>query len=66
MSAPPAHIADFSFVSLVVEIFSARLRVVLMDSCSVNSCKFGVSAGGGELRVFLLCHLGHFPSTIFD
>ena len=36
-----------------------------MDSCSVSSSKFGVSVGGGELRVFLLCHLSHFPSTIF-
>ena len=29
-----------------------------MDSYSVNSHNFGVPVGGGELRVFLLCHLG--------
>ena len=33
---------------------------------SVNRCDFGVPVGGGELRVFLLCHFGHtFSSTFF-
>ena len=40
--------------------------VFLIDSCSVNSCIFGVPVGGGELRVFLLCHLRRtFSSTFF-
>ena len=45
MSAPPAHIADFSFVSLVVEIFSVNLHVVLINSCYVGSCNFDMSIG---------------------
>ena len=39
------------------KIFSAGLYVILRVSCSVNICNFGVPMGGGELRVFLLCHL---------
>ena len=31
-----------------------------MDSCSVNSCNFGVFVGGGEFRVFPLYHFCHF------
>ena len=34
-------------------------RVILIDSCSVNSCNFGVPTGGGKVRDPLLCHLGH-------
>ena len=48
------------------EIFSASLQIVLVYSLSVNRCDFGVPVGGGELRVFLLCHLGYtFSSTFF-
>ena len=47
------------FISLVWKTFSASLQVVLIDSCSINSCNLGVPMGGGKLRVFLLCHLGH-------
>lgn len=32
--------------------------VVLIESCSVNSCNCGVPVGGGERRVFLLHLLG--------
>ena len=32
-------------------------QVVVIDSCSVNSCNLGVSVGGGELGVFLLYYL---------
>ena len=38
--------------------FCVFLQGNFMDSCSVNSCNFGMPVGGGELRVFLLCHLG--------
>lgn len=39
-------------------IFSDSLQVIIINSCSVNSWKFGVPVRGGELRVFLLYHLG--------
>lgn len=35
------------------------LQVTFTDSYSVNICIFGVSMGGGEVRVLLLCHFGH-------
>ena len=46
------------FISLVLENLSS-LQVICINSCSVNSCNFGVPMGGGELRVFLCYHLGH-------
>ena len=46
--------------------FSASLQVTLIDSFSVSSCDFGVPMGGGELRVFLLCHLGPIPDRNFE
>ena len=39
--------------------FSACFQIFLINSCSENSCSFGVPAGVCELMVFLLCHLGH-------
>ena len=41
------------------EIFYARLQVILVDSCSVNSCNFAVILGEGEFRVSLLHHFSH-------
>ena len=51
--------------SLVVEELSLRLQVVLIDSCAVNHCinHFVMLVGGGDLRVFLLCHHGYSPLT---
>ena len=40
--------------------FFANLQVFVISSCSV-SCNFGIPIVRGELRTFLLCHLGHFP-----
>ena len=51
-----------SLYILLWKIFPASLQVIILDSCSVNSCNFGVLVGDEELRVFLLCHLGHFAS----
>ena len=34
----------------------ASLQVVLRESCSICNCSLGVSMGGGELKLFLLCH----------
>ena len=34
---------------------------VPIESCSVNSCNFGVPVGEGERRVFLLHLLGQSP-----
>ena len=45
------------------KVFSAGLQVVLIDSCSVSSCKFCVLVTGSELRVFLLHHCGHISSV---
>lgn len=55
-SSCPPRCGSF-FVPLVEEMSSANVQVVLGDSCSVRSCTFGVPTAGGELRVFLLCHL---------
>ena len=51
------------FIYPAVDLF-ASLQVIAIDSCSVNSCHFDIHMGGGELRVFLLCHLGHSPTCI--
>ena len=62
VSTTPTHpIVVPSLYLQLQKIFSAVLLVVLIGSCSLNSCTFGVFVGGGELRVFLLCHLGHPP-----
>ena len=42
------------------KVFSASLQIIV-GSCSISGCNFGVPIGGGELRVFLLCHLGYTP-----
>ena len=42
-------------------MFSSGLQVVLIGSHPISSCGFGVPVSGGELRVFLLCHLGRGP-----
>ena len=34
---------------------SASLRVIFIDSCSVNGCKFGLPMEAAELRVLRLC-----------
>ena len=47
------------------KIFSTSLLISLINSCSVNSCNFGVPMEGGELRVFLFHHLGHQPDPIY-
>ena len=41
--------------------FSASLLVLLIDSYSVSGYNFGVSVGGGEFMVFLLCHSSTSP-----
>ena len=45
------------FISLVVGNLFCSLQVILIDC----GCNFGVPVGGGELRVFLLCHLWQHP-----
>ena len=53
--SPSFHLSHCgsSFIFLVAEdMFFARLLVFLINSCSANSCNFGVLIGGGELRVF--------------
>ena len=65
ISAFPTHLTVIpSFISLVVENLFCLSSGLLTDSCSV-SCNFGVPMGGGELRVFLLHHLGHTSNCIF-
>ena len=60
MSALPTYLAVIpSFCLSLWKFFSASLRGFLKHNCSVNSGNVGVSLGGGEFRVFLLCHFGH-------
>lgn len=47
-----------------MENFSASLEVVLVDSCSVNDCNFGVPMARSKLRVFLLLCLGHISPKV--
>ena len=42
-----------SFFLYLQKIFSASIRFVLINSCSVNSSNFGVPLGGDKFRVFL-------------
>ena len=37
---------------------SVGLQSILIDSCFVHSCNFGVPVGGDKFQVFLLHHLG--------
>ena len=37
--------------------FFSSLQVIFTDSCSVNSCNFGVPEGGGDFKIFLPLHL---------
>ena len=48
-------------------IFSCRryFLIFFIDGCSITTCNFGVPVRGGELRVFLLCHLGRYPGMKF-
>ena len=64
ISSPPT--CGSVFISLVVKIFSTRLQVIFIDSCSVSTCNFGVPVGGGEFRVFLLCYLDLSPFISFS
>lgn len=58
-AAPTCPIVFPSLYLRLWKAFSASLQVVLINSCSVNNCDFGVPVGRGELRVFLFCLLGH-------
>ena len=42
-------------------VFSCWVPVFFINSSSLNCCSFGVPGRGGELRVFLLHHLGNSP-----
>ena len=45
-------------MSLVVEELFCYVPVFFMDGSSADSCDFGVLVRGGEVKVFLLRHLG--------
>ena len=45
-------------------ISSVSFHVILSDSSSVNSCDVCVPVGRVELRVLLLCRLGHLLCSI--
>ena len=53
----------FLLYVLVVKDLFGYLLVFFIDGCSADSCGFGVLVRGGELRVFLLCHLG--PNSLW-
>ena len=64
---PPTYPTFGSFfISLVIDDLFSSIPVFLINSCSANSCNFGVPVGGDELRVFLLHHLAHFPLNFFS
>ena len=45
-------------MSLVIEDLFRWVLVLLIDGCSADHCDLDVFLRAGELRVFLLCHLG--------
>ena len=53
------------FIFSCRKIFSASLLVFLINSCSTNSCNFGVSVRGGKVRVFLFAILAILFLTPF-
>ena len=57
--APPTLLIMVPSSYLELQIFSASLQVILTNRYSINSCNIGMPMGAGELRVFLLYHLGH-------
>ena len=52
-------------MSLVVEDLFWQVLVFFINGCSADCCDFGVPVRGGELRVFLLGHLGQSPEHSF-
>lgn len=44
-------------------MFFASL-VFLINSSFVNGCNFGVTMGEGKLKIFFLCHFGHFSNSV--
>ena len=53
-------------MSLVVEDLFWWFPVFFVDSCSADSCDFRVLVRGGELKIFLLCHLGQSPKQFIS
>ena len=45
-------------LSSIVEDLFWKVPVFFTDGCSASSCDFGALVRGGELRCFLLRHLG--------
>ena len=52
-------------MSLVVENLFDRVQSFSSIGCSGDNCDFGGPVRGGELRVFLPCHLGQ-SSLVFS
>ena len=54
----------FCLHSKLQKICCASLQFIPRDNCSACSCSLGVSTGGAELRIFLLCLLDLEPLNI--
>ena len=56
--------------SLCLQLFEElfwEVPVCFTDGCSAGHCGLGVLRRAGEIRIFLLCHLGHSPQfSLFD
>lgn len=48
------------------KIYSASLQGVFKVSCTLFSCSLGVSVGGGDFPVLLLCHLSKLPEGLSE
>ena len=68
-SVPLLPSCGLFFISLLVEdLFGSVAVFIFIDGCSTVTCDFGVLGRRGELRVFLLCHLGlsnYFTLVLF-
>lgn len=49
-----------------MELFPSGLQVSFIDSPTVSSYNFGMSVGGDEFRVLILCHVGYLPLSIYS
>ena len=54
---PPFGYVEIFLAALLYRRSSATFQLVFCKNCSTCGCIFDVFVGGGELRIFIVCHL---------
>lgn len=62
---PPISTWLFFLCHLLRKSCFAGLQVLFRENCSICSCSYRVTGGGGELRIFLCLHLELLPLGVF-